>query len=72
MKILLPGNFDLTVGMIVDLKYPKRGKIDNTEELDNSFSGKQLVIAVRHIIIPSKHETIIEVASDSDMSVDET
>ena len=72
MKILLPGNFDLTVGMIVDLKYPKRGKIDNTEELDNSFSGKQLVIAVRHIIIPSKHETIIEVASDSDMSADET
>jgi len=67
MKILLPGNFGLTIGMLVNLKYPKRGKIDQDQQLDYTFSGKHLIVAVRHIIDPGKHETVIEVASDSDL-----
>lgn len=66
MKILLPGNFNLSAGMLVDLQYPKRGKMNNNEQYDPSFSGRQLVMALRHIISPSQHETVIEVASDSD------
>jgi hypothetical protein len=53
--------------MLVNLKYPKRGKIDQDQQLDYTFSGKHLIVAVRHIIDPGKHETVIEVASDSDL-----
>lgn len=67
MKILLPGNFGLTIGMLVNLKYPKRGKIDQDQQLDYTFSGKHLIVALRHIIDPTKHETVIEVCSDSDL-----
>lgn len=67
MKILLPGNFDLSVGMLVNLNYPKRGSLNADDQLDPSFSGKQLILALRHIIIPSQHETVIEVASDSEV-----
>lgn len=66
MKILLPGNFNLSVGMLVDLNYPKRGNISEDEQNDLSFSGRQLILAVRHVITPSQHETAIEVASDSE------
>ncbi len=72
MKMLLPGNFNLTVGMIVDLKYPKRGKIDQDEQLDYSFSGKHIIVAVRQIVMVDRHETVIEVAADSDLQADET
>jgi hypothetical protein len=66
MKILLPGNFGLSVGMLVDLIYPKRGNLNNDEQDDTSFSGRQLIMALRHVITPSQHETAIEVASDSE------
>lgn len=67
MKLLLPGNFNLTVGAIVNLKYPKKGMIDNEKNLDSSFSGKHMVFAVRHVITPQVHQTILEIAANSDV-----
>lgn len=67
MKIILPGNLNLTVGMLVELKYPKRG-LKNSEKIDDdTFSGKCLIIAVRHVFMPDKHETLLEISSDSDV-----
>jgi len=66
MKVLLPGNFSLTVGMIANLKYPKKGNLEKGKELDYSFSGKHMIFAVRHLITPQVHETILEVTANSD------
>jgi len=71
MKLMLPGNFNLTIGMILDLKYPKRGKIKEDDSLDPSFSGKHMILAVRHVIRPTQHDTILEIASDSDIDSDD-
>lgn len=71
MKLMLPGNFDLTIGMILDLKYPKRGNLREGDELDTSFSGKHMIVAVRQIIRPTQHDTVLEIASDSDTDVDD-
>lgn len=68
MKILLPGNFSLTIGMIANLKYPKKGELQKGKELDYSFSGKHMIFAIRHIITPQIHETILEVTANSDVS----
>ena len=66
IKILMPGNFDLTSGLTANLTVPVRGEkakiVDNT---DYSLSGKYLIIASRQMITSQKHETIIEVATDS-------
>ena len=70
MKLMLPGNFNLTIGMILDLKYPKRGNLREGDELDSSFSGRSMIIAVRQIIRPTQHDTVLEVASDSDIDSD--
>ena len=66
LKITMPGNFQLTSGFNVNFVVPgfsvrPKGHDNN----DTSVSGKYLIVATRHIISMSKHETIIEVASDS-------
>lgn len=66
MKMLLPGNINFTVGMLVDLQYPKRG-LKTNDKNDDTFSGKSLVIAVRHVFMPDKYETLLEISSDSDV-----
>lgn len=66
VKAVMPGNFDFTSGLTANLMIPKRAEKsldDNTE--DKSLSGKYLIIATRHIINYQKHETVIEVATDS-------
>ena len=66
MKILMPGNFDLTSGLTANLMVPIRGeKAEGVNNVDNSLSGKYLIIASRQMITYQKHETIIEVATDS-------
>lgn len=66
MKVLLPGNLNLTVGMIVNMNYPKRGLKSGTDVHDLSFSGKHLIIAVKHSFEYDKYETVLEICSDSD------
>ena len=62
----MPGNFDLTSGLTANLLVPARGeKARGIDDIDYSLSGKYLIIASRHMITYHKHETIIEVATDS-------
>lgn len=66
VKVLMPGNFDLTSGLTANLLIPVRGeKAKNVDNIDYSLSGKYLIIASRQMITYQKHETIIEVATDS-------
>jgi len=66
LQITLPGNFSLSSGFNVYLNYPKRGVYDNpSEAMDKTLQGKYLIVAARHIIRYDKHETLLEVASDS-------
>ena len=66
LKIVMPGNFQLSSGFNVNVKAPQIGVLNkSTSEDDKSINGKYLIIASRHIISFEKHETIIEVASDS-------
>lgn len=66
LKIVMPGNFQLTSGFNINFTasgFNVKNKSDDNN--DTSVSGKYLIVATRHIITNNKHETIIEVASDS-------
>jgi hypothetical protein len=66
LKIVMPGNFQLSSGFNVNVQAPIFGeKEKNNNEEDKSLSGKYIIIASRHVIGFEKHETIIEVASSS-------
>lgn len=66
VQVLLPGNFELTSGVNVDLLVPKRSEaISNEDFYDRSLYGKYLIIASHHCISPTKHEVIFEAVSDS-------
>ena len=62
LKLVMPGNFQLTTGFNVNVNAPIIGS--STGE-DKSINGKYLIVASRQIIGYEKHETIIEVASSS-------
>jgi len=72
MQVSLPGNFGLFTGNMVNLFVPRFGTKeqngDATDALDTTLTGKYIIVGVRHIIKSNKHETIIEVASDSNMA----
>lgn len=66
LKIVMPGNFQLTSGFNVNVMAPnfsKKEKGDTNEDL--SLSGKYIIVATRQVIGYDKHETIIEVATTS-------
>lgn len=65
LKMVLPGNFDLTSGLNVNVNIPIRGVKIGSDSIDKVVSGKYMIIASRHIIRYDRHETIIEVATDS-------
>jgi hypothetical protein len=66
LKVLMPGNFDLTSGLTANLLIPSRSeKARGVDDIDHSLSGKYLIVAARQMITYHKHETIIEVATDS-------
>jgi len=66
LKIVLPGNFNITSGLIVDVEVPYFGeKSASGDNVDVNLSGKYLIMAVRQIITYSKHETVFEVATNS-------
>jgi hypothetical protein len=71
MSVALPGNFGLFSGEMVNLFVPRFGikehNATDKDSLDTTLSGKYIIVGVRHIIQYNKHETIIEVASDSNM-----
>jgi hypothetical protein len=66
VKLVMPGNFQLTSGMNINLLAPNFGiKEKGGDNEDFSLSGKYVVIASRQVIGYDKHETIIEVATSS-------
>lgn len=66
LKILVPGDHTLTVGETLEFRYYKLGMSTNSRELDNTYSGKYLITAVRHIIQSSGvFQTVLEIAKDS-------
>jgi hypothetical protein len=66
LKIVMPGNFQLTSGFNVIVNAPTFGQRQKGEdEQDKSVSGKYVIVASRQVIGFEKHETIIEVASSS-------
>jgi hypothetical protein len=62
LKIVMPGNFQLSSGFNVNVDAPIVG---SSQGNDKSINGKYIIIASRQIIGVEKHETIIEVASSS-------
>jgi len=64
IRLVLPGNFNITSGMNVFLNSIDRS---NTSEdnRDRTIYGKHMVIASRHIIKHDRHEVVFEVVSDS-------
>ena len=62
LKIVMPGNFQLSSGFNVNVNAPIVG---SSRGDDKSINGKYIIIASRQIIGFEKHETIIEVASSS-------
>ena len=62
LKIVMPGNFQLSSGFNVNVEAPIVG---SSRGDDKSINGKYIIIASRQIIGIEKHETIIEVASSS-------
>jgi hypothetical protein len=66
MKIVMPGNFDLTSGLTANLALPVRSqKAKGADNTDHSLNGRYLIVATRHIITYQKHETVMEVVTDS-------
>jgi hypothetical protein len=72
IQLALPGNFGIYSGAMVQVNVPRFGtKEENasgTDALDTTLTGKYLVIGARHIIKVNKHETLIEVATDSNIT----
>jgi hypothetical protein len=66
LKVVMPGNFQLSSGFNVNVEAPQLGVFNKTtNEDDKSISGKYIIVASRQIISFDKHETVLEVASSS-------
>jgi len=66
LKVVMPGNFQLTSGFNVNVVAPTFGKkFQGDDNEDKSLSGKYIIVASRQIIGYEKHETIIEIATTS-------
>jgi hypothetical protein len=66
IKVSMPGNFQLTSGLNINVVAPEFAKKTKGEDNnDPSLSGKYIIIASRQVIGFEKHETIIEVATTS-------
>ena len=68
LKVVMPGNFDLISGTNVNITVPTISAqySENIQDnIDKTKSGKYLIVATRQMITYDKHETIMEVATDS-------
>jgi hypothetical protein len=67
LRLVMAGNFGLFSGTVVQLEFPKYASFDEgeTERFDDTMRGKYIILGARHIIRYEKHETVIEIATDS-------
>ena len=64
LKIVMPGNFQLSSGYNVNVDLPYMGaKSTDYTNKDVSITGKYLIVDSRHMITQDKHSTMINVAS---------
>jgi hypothetical protein len=64
VRISVPGDPGLTVGLTVDLDIISKNN-STTREPDAFLSGKYLVTAVRHMVSMNEYKTILEVTKES-------
>jgi hypothetical protein len=64
LRLVLPGNFAIASGNNYEVEIPHRF-VSEDKQIDSTLSGKYITLSVRHMIRYDKHETIIEVATDS-------
>lgn len=68
MKIAIPGDPGITAGRTINLNLLSLYQGD-TRKVDDLYSGKYLVTAVRHIIsVPESYQTILEICKDSSVN----
>ena len=65
LKIKIPGDSGITVGRTINFNLLTLKPTTETKGLDEFYSGKYLVTAVRHIIQPTAFQTVLEIAKDS-------
>jgi hypothetical protein len=66
MYLALPGRFDTTSGLNLQIEALKKGeKIDGDPNYDYSLHGKKLITSCRHIIKDSTHDMVLELSSTS-------
>lgn len=65
IRVVMPGNFQLTSGLNVNLNVPNFSFKEPGDNSDETLSGKYIILASRQVIQYNKHETILEVATSS-------
>lgn len=67
IKIIIPGNSDILVGMILKIGVFGVKPVSNERQEDTILSGNYLVTAARHIVSPVGYRTVVELAKDSNI-----
>ncbi len=62
LQLVLPGNFSFCSSQVLKVNIPTYTTMDDGQ---TDYNGKYLIVGVRHTIRYDKHETVMEVASDS-------
>ena len=67
IEVVVPGRLDYTVGLRVELKLYKTepSNKQDTEIIDEMFSGTYLIAAINHYINRNMHECTFELVKDS-------
>jgi hypothetical protein len=67
IRVVMPGNFQLSSGHIVNVITPGFGATSKQEDpnFDRSLGGKYLIVGTRHILSGNRHVTVIELATNS-------
>lgn len=67
IEIMVPGRLDYTVGLRIEIKLYKVEPIsqEDTEYLDEMFSGAYLISAINHYINRNRHECTLELVKES-------
>ena len=65
MKMTIPGDPGISVGRTINVDLLTLKPSAKSKGLNEFYSGKYLVTAVRHIIQPTVYQTVVEIAKDS-------
>ncbi len=65
MKMTIPGDPGISVGRTINVNLLTLKPSATSKGLNEFYSGKYLVTAVRHIIQPTVYQTVVEIAKDS-------